>query len=381
MINRTSKFLVAFVCVFCFAFCGVSAKQPQQDQNFNAIIQEVLVGTSDIKIPSAFQSVAFKTVTFSETLESPRKKNEFNGVRALREFFGDEKQKFDATYIYISDDKPIVAQAFATWYVNNRKNGSVEYKLYYRKTPVIEAMKEGDLLFIGKVDSKQLFIVVTNSKSPTKDKLLASFGEKPTVDTSKKKNAYKEINNVVASQLQVEPSSFWYKVYFTPGLDCENNIISRLNSAKQIDIAVYSITNRNIVDAILAAHKRGAKVRVTTDRLQEQGKASLVKELIDAGIPVRTNNTEHKIEHNKFAIFDGKEMESGSYNWTNSASKSNSENCMFFRQVGNEFSNRYEHLWKLYGERSERNKNEVFDFRASELQERSPYGKNTAICR
>lgn len=85
-----------------------------------------------------------------------------------------------------------------------------------------------------------------------------------------------------------------------------------------------------------------------TDRLQEQGKGSLVKELVDAGIPVRTNSTEHKIEHNKFAIFDGKEMESGSYNWTNSATKSNSENCMFFRQAGSEFSDRYEHLWKLY---------------------------------
>lgn len=59
-------------------------------------------------------------------------------------------------------------------------------------------------------------------------------------------------------------------------------------------------------------------------------------------------NIKHKIEHNKFAIFDGVHMVSGSYNWTTNASKNNSENCVFFDQPNKEYSNRFEYLWNLY---------------------------------
>lgn len=40
------------------------------------------------------------------------------------------------------------------------------------------------------------------------------------------------------------------KVFFTPGLGCENNIIERINQSNKIDITVYSITNPQITNAI-----------------------------------------------------------------------------------------------------------------------------------
>ena len=123
---------------------------------------------------------------------------------------------------------------------------------------------------------------------------------------------------------------------------------NKQSTAQQIDIAVYSITNPAIVDAIIDAHNRGIKIRIITDRAQSKGKGSLVAKLSGAGIPVVTNR-KHKIEHNKFAIFDGTHIVSGSYNWTTNASKYNSENCLFFDQPDNEYSNRFEYLWKLYG--------------------------------
>jgi phosphatidylserine/phosphatidylglycerophosphate/cardiolipin synthase-like enzyme len=139
------------------------------------------------------------------------------------------------------------------------------------------------------------------------------------------------------------------QVYFTPGKDCENNIIQRMEKANKIDIAVYAITNRAIADSILAASARGSKIRMITDRLQAAGKGSLVGELVAAGMPVRTN-VKHKIEHNKFAIFDNREVISGSYNWTVTASDKNSENCIFLTQPdGMPFSARFQYLWDLYG--------------------------------
>ena len=138
------------------------------------------------------------------------------------------------------------------------------------------------------------------------------------------------------------------KVFFTPGLECETTIIANINKASKIDIAVYSITNPAIVDSILTAHKRGAKIRVITDRTQSKGKGSLVWKIRNAGIPVATN-VRHKIEHNKVGIFDDQYVVTGSYNWTTNASSYNSENCVFFDQPeGMEYSKRFEYLWQLY---------------------------------
>ena len=137
------------------------------------------------------------------------------------------------------------------------------------------------------------------------------------------------------------------KIFFSPGVECENHIIERINQSNKIDIAVYSITNPNITKAIIAAHNRGANIRIITDKGQAKVKGAKAEELKSVGIPVLTNKT-HKIEHNKFAMFDDKYIVSRSYNWTTNASKNNSENCLFFNQPDKEYSNRFEYLWNIY---------------------------------
>lgn len=73
----------------------------------------------------------------------------------------------------------------------------------------------------------------------------------------------------------------------------------------------------------------------------------MIDELVAAGIPVRTNRR-HKIEHNKFAVFDNRHMVTGSYNWTTAATKYNSENCIFLTTPAQEYSKRFEYLWNIY---------------------------------
>ena len=63
--------------------------------------------------------------------------------------------------------------------------------------------------------------------------------------------------------------------------------------------------------------------------------------------PLRKNK-KHKIEHNKFAVFDGSHIVTGSYNWTDAATKSNSENCVFLDALAEDYSARFEYLWNLY---------------------------------
>ena len=150
-----------------------------------------------------------------------------------------------------------------------------------------------------------------------------------------------------ADQNPVQENIAGNKAFFTPGTDCETHIIAAIKKAARIDVAVYSITHPDITDAIIDAHNRGANIRIVTDRMMAKNKGSLVGKIRNAGIPVLTNK-KHKIEHNKFAVFDDVHVVSGSYNWTTNASKYNSENCVFFDQQNKEYSHRFEYLWDLY---------------------------------
>ena len=139
-------------------------------------------------------------------------------------------------------------------------------------------------------------------------------------------------------------------VKFTPSDECETSIINYINKAENnIDIAVYSINNDKIVSALKKAHKRGVNLRILTDKLQAASKSSKVVELYKYGINIRVNS-KHKIEHNKFAIYDKQSASSGSFNWTNPASTKNSENCIFITNntsAIDAYLKRFEYLWQI----------------------------------
>lgn len=140
------------------------------------------------------------------------------------------------------------------------------------------------------------------------------------------------------------------RIYFSPSPRCEQNLVELINNSKQrIDAAVYAINNDEIVEALKNAHRRGVKIRILTDRLQASNKSSKVRELYNYGINIRVHS-KHKIEHNKFAVFDNKSAASGSYNWTNPASEKNSENCIFFvqdQEAAGTYCSRFDYLWKV----------------------------------
>ena len=150
--------------------------------------------------------------------------------------------------------------------------------------------------------------------------------------------------------LHIYPCYAGMTAFFTPSKKCEDSIVQRINKAeKSIDAAVYAINNKDIVKALKKAHNRGVKIRILTDRLQAGNRSSRVRELYDYGIKIRVNS-KHKIEHNKFAVFDFNNVVTGSYNWTEPASDKNSENCLFFNRnekTVKEYHNRFIYLWQM----------------------------------
>jgi cardiolipin hydrolase len=150
--------------------------------------------------------------------------------------------------------------------------------------------------------------------------------------------------------LQISPCYASMSAFFTPSKKCENSIVQHIDKAeKSVDAAVYAINNKVIINALKKAHKRGLKIRILTDKLQASNKNSKVRELYDFGINIRVNS-KHKIEHNKFAIFDFDSVVTGSYNWTEPASDKNSENCLFIinnKQTIQDYQNRFNYLWQI----------------------------------
>ncbi len=140
------------------------------------------------------------------------------------------------------------------------------------------------------------------------------------------------------------------QVYFSPSSDCQNQLIKKINTSVQsIDIAIYSFTDKDILSALIQAANRGVQIRIIADKKQALSKSSVIPFLYQQGFDLKLNSS-FQAEHNKFAIFDQKHVMTGSYNWTKNARDNNSENCVFFDENIQAFTERFEFLWQKYDE-------------------------------
>ncbi|MEC7518847.1 MAG: phospholipase D-like domain-containing protein [Myxococcota bacterium] len=118
------------------------------------------------------------------------------------------------------------------------------------------------------------------------------------------------------------------EVQFSPGPGCLNAITRCLDEAREaVDICVFTITDDRLASAILAAHGRGVRLRLLTDDDKSFDRGSDIERLEAAGVPVRTDRSEHHMHH-KYAVFDRDLLVTGSYNWTRSAAQHNRENLL-----------------------------------------------------
>jgi phosphatidylserine/phosphatidylglycerophosphate/cardiolipin synthase-like enzyme len=115
-----------------------------------------------------------------------------------------------------------------------------------------------------------------------------------------------------------------------------------------LDIAVYSITNDQISEAIIRAKQRGVTVRVITDNTQSHNKYSDDEKLEEGLVEVhRVGTGWRQSMHNKFVIGDGTAVGTGSFNWTKNADKHNNENFVIIRlrYVVKTFQREFNRIW------------------------------------
>lgn len=120
------------------------------------------------------------------------------------------------------------------------------------------------------------------------------------------------------------------QVGFSPEGSTEALVLSIIDkSQQQLLMMGYSFTSPTIVKALIAAKGRGVDVRIVLDEHGNDGKPSraAMNLVVNAGIPLRTNAT-YKIQHDKVIVTDGRNVETGSFNYTASAARANSENAL-----------------------------------------------------
>jgi phosphatidylserine/phosphatidylglycerophosphate/cardiolipin synthase-like enzyme len=137
---------------------------------------------------------------------------------------------------------------------------------------------------------------------------------------------------------------------FTPGDDAAARIAGLFASAtRSVEACVFTITDDRLSRAILDAHRRGVIVRIITDDDKAFDQGSDVERLVRAGVQVRTDRAASHMHH-KFAVFDGRLLLTGSYNWTRSACEDNHENFVVLDTptLVASFSRAFEALWKEF---------------------------------
>lgn len=144
--------------------------------------------------------------------------------------------------------------------------------------------------------------------------------------------------------LSAEPK---VQVGFSPEGSARELVLETIGGAKQsIQMLAYAFQAPDIMQALVEAQKRGVTVRVVVDKKRNQGKAS--KAAMDFvtrnGVELRTNNHFH-IHHDKTIIADGATVQTGSFNYAESAETANSENVLVIRDMP-EVSRRYLAHWQ-----------------------------------
>lgn len=123
------------------------------------------------------------------------------------------------------------------------------------------------------------------------------------------------------------------QVCFTPGQNCTAEITDVIDAAKQsIFVQAYSFTSAPIAAHLVAAKKRGVAINVILDKSQKTQRYSAARFLVNQRIPCWIDY-KPAIAHNKIMIIDGKEVITGSFNFTKAAQNKNAENLLIIHDT------------------------------------------------
>lgn len=160
--------------------------------------------------------------------------------------------------------------------------------------------------------------------------VLSAFLSLASPAFAKQSSLLDELSQAVQARTDKAPATPQIETGFSPDGDAERLILKVINSStRELRLAAYSFTSPKIVQALIKAKKRGVDVRVVVDDSGPKSKSGVaaLNLLTSAHIPARTNG-EYAIHHDKYIIVDGEHVQTGSFNYSQAAASSNSENVI-----------------------------------------------------
>lgn len=123
-------------------------------------------------------------------------------------------------------------------------------------------------------------------------------------------------------------------------------IINAIATAtKSLRICMFTFTNKEILQALLDAKKRGVTVEVAFDHYSAKGSSKETLEaLTKAGIPTYVSQG-GKLLHHKWCLVDEKTLILGSTNWTSAAFSKNDDCVIFLHDLNLSQKNVMKRIW------------------------------------
>jgi hypothetical protein len=126
-----------------------------------------------------FEGVAVKRLSAVEADPNRSHQHEFAGGHLHGMFGDDDRLKFPARFIWLSDEQEGISEdGLLSWYDSRRKNPnrSAEYRLYYFDNSITALMKEGDSFFVAPRRDGSAMVVITPQGSTIESQLIWLFG-------------------------------------------------------------------------------------------------------------------------------------------------------------------------------------------------------------
>ncbi|GAB1598980.1 mitochondrial cardiolipin hydrolase-like [Argonauta hians] len=121
------------------------------------------------------------------------------------------------------------------------------------------------------------------------------------------------------------------------------------SARKSINICVYIVSCRDLIDVLLKLNSMGVAIKVISDSEYEDINNSWIWKLRSEGIMVRTDKTQN-LMHHKFFIIDREILCTGSFNWTPDAVTVNHEHLTIIRDhaIVSKYHSEFTRLWNCF---------------------------------
>ena len=148
----------------------------------------------------------------------------------------------------------------------------------------------------------------------------------------------------------ISPTIAENEAIFSPEESIKEALLKEMGSATStLELAIHEITSLDLAQALFKTKQRGVKVRIIADSKQAKVKSSHITYLIRQGIVVKVVGGKEKgMMNHRFAIFDGRKVVTGSFDWTDASAKWNYENVLILSdsEVVVSYQKEFERLWR-----------------------------------